>query len=664
MSSWVNSKRIWAVPVLAAMVFTLIGMGWLQTGRASTTTDPIPELVMDIYPGSGDSVPSLFSIAELTGKVYFNARTQVEGEELWVSDGVTTALVKDINPFGGSIPGSLTVLGNTLFFAATTPVEGRELWKSDGTGPGTELVADINNLSANSNPDGLTAFGSELFFQATDATGAELWKTDGITTNQVKNINPGGGSSPSQFEVAGSWLYFVAYDGSHGYEIWKTDGTLIGTQLVKDINPSTSSAQDPAIDPRDLTNFNSELFFLANDGSGRSLWKTDGTSAGTVIVKQFDAAANPDRLTVSGNLLFLRVSDPQTGLELWKSDGTTGGTVLVKDIYPGIASSSPNNLTDLNGILYFLARDLDNGRELWRSDGTAAGTYLVKDINPGAANDSSPGGMRRVNQLLVFQANNGVHGVELWRSNGTRAGTTLVADLNPDDPGADTVDSLPSGYTAAGNLLFFTAENDAVGRELWKLDLTNDPPQADAGGPYSGVEGSPIALLGSGTDPDGNTINYVWEVNSGLCTFNDASLAQPTLICADNGTYTVTLDVLDWWAEIDSASAQVTVSNAPPVIGQVTTGALRPGIPFLLTASFSDPGSNDTHTATIHWGDGTPDQNASIDQTAGTLSGTHSYSNGGQYTITITLTDDDLAVDMADHLLDVRYPVLMPLLRK
>ena len=131
------------------------------------------------------------------------------------------------------------------------------------------------------------------------------------------------------------------------------------------------------------------LFFTADDGiHGSELWKSDGSQAGTVLVKDIDPDADgydeygPSYLTAVGGTLFFTADDGIHGEELWKSDGTRAGTVLVKDIHPGDYGSDPSSLTDVRGTLFFTARDGIHGSELWKSDGTRAGTVLVKDIRP------------------------------------------------------------------------------------------------------------------------------------------------------------------------------------------------------------------------------------------------------------------------------------------
>src|SRR5882672_7057292 len=88
----------------------------------------------------------------------------------------------------------------------------------------------------------------------------------------------GGGSCTG---AAGPGLFFAASDGVSGVELWKTNGTDVGTVLVKDINPGPGNSA-----PLGFTVFNGALYFAANDGaSGFELWKTDGTPGGTLLVK-------------------------------------------------------------------------------------------------------------------------------------------------------------------------------------------------------------------------------------------------------------------------------------------------------------------------------------------------------------------------------------------
>ncbi|WP_353743905.1 ELWxxDGT repeat protein, partial [Microcystis sp. LSC13-02] len=153
------------------------------------------------------------------------------------------------------------------------------------------------------------------------------------------------------------------------------------------------------------------------------------------------------------------------GRELWRSDGTAAGTVLVKDINPGFFSSYPLNLTAVGNTLFFTAYDGVNGGELWKSDGTVAGTVLVKDISPGSYS-SFPRNLTVVGSTLFFTADDGVNGEELWKSDGTEAGTVLVTDIIPGASGYG-----PSSLKVVGNTLFFTADNGVNGQELWALNV-------------------------------------------------------------------------------------------------------------------------------------------------------------------------------------------------
>jgi len=404
----------------------------------------------------------------------------------------TPFLVKDIWPgLSGSLGllTQMTAVGSTLYFQAVDGANGNELWKSDGTAAGTVLVKDINPGSyTSSDPENLTAVGNTLFFTANDGGyesgvygggySTELWKSDGTAagTVLVKDINPGGnymvpfGSFPENLTAVGNTLFFNADDGVNGEELWKSDGTEAGTVLVRDIRPGSYGSYSYSSSPDNLTAVGNTLFFTAfDDVNGEELWKSNGTAAGTVLVRDIRAGSfgsYPSNLTALGNTLFFTAFDGVNGWELWRSDGTAAGTVLVKDIRPGsYTSSDPENLTAVGNTLFFTANDGVNGTELWKSDGTAAGTVLVRDIRPGSSN-SNPSNLTAAGNTLFFTAFDDVNGTELWRSDGTAAGTVLVGDIRPGSSG-----SYPQNLRVVGNTLFFTANNGVNGQELWALNV-------------------------------------------------------------------------------------------------------------------------------------------------------------------------------------------------
>jgi len=348
------------------------------------------ELVKDINPGGFGSDP--FDLQELGGILYFRAK--VAGSAgLWRSDGTEAGTEKITGNF--TDPAYPVVLDGSLYFSASTEgTIGRQLWRSDGTVEGTTMVKDFDLASA-LNVEFLTVLDGALYFRADGGkSGPELWRSDGTEdgTYMVKDINPEAlegfnpnkpedatqGSSPNNLIVFDGVLYFSANDGTHAYELWRSDGTEEGTYMVKDINPGSDDAT-----PRGLTLFDGALYFVANKGiDDAGLWRTDGTEDGTVLVT--DTSPSPwgtNYMTVFGDAIYYKANDGTHGLELWRSDGTDGGTYMVKDINPAdAANSSPEHLTVFDGALYFTADDGVYGRELWRSDGSEEGTELVKDI--------------------------------------------------------------------------------------------------------------------------------------------------------------------------------------------------------------------------------------------------------------------------------------------
>lgn len=248
-------------------------------------------------------------------------------------------LILDIAPGEESIYAiTPTVLNDMVLMSLWTPEHGLELWRTDGTGPGTYMV---------------------------------------------KNIYPGESSSlPGHLTTIGDHVYFSANDGVHGPELWKTDGTELGTVMVADVLPGPEGDA-----PSLICEGNGGVFF-----GNLILYWTDGTEAGTV---QLGTLAMPEvyggsRYTrpfamVDNTMLFVGRTLEQSQ-ELWRSDGTPAGTHLLKEFWEGTGGLNPGiPLTGwfniLRDELYFVAYVPDvYGLELWRSNGTLEGTQLVKDI--------------------------------------------------------------------------------------------------------------------------------------------------------------------------------------------------------------------------------------------------------------------------------------------
>jgi len=355
-------------------------------------------------------------------KLYFTATNSTFGTELWEYNGASVTRISDINlNAGSSNPSNLTVVGNKLFFAAVDSSNIKKLWVYNST---SVSLVDINPTFSSSQSPTFVAFNSKLFFTAKNNT--ELWSTDGtIGGTQVISVEGTTQSYPANFRVVDSTLYFTANNGTSGFEVWKyQSGTT--ASLLKDITPGNNRFA-----PTYLTAFGNSLYFVTDSDNdfNLELWKSDGTSGGTVNIRTNGQAPNVGlgsfSLTAVGNILYFVGNDPVTGLELWRTDGTDANTVLVKDIWTGTnASSQPNNsiptsLVNFNGTLAFAASDPLEGsegessnREVWFSDGTTANTRKISNIN--ATGNANPGRLTVVGTQLFFTANNGTNGTELY----------------------------------------------------------------------------------------------------------------------------------------------------------------------------------------------------------------------------------------------------------
>lgn len=425
----------------------------------------------DINP-TGDASPlSLNPQGFLNGKMYFNANDGVNGFSLWETDG-TIAGTKLTAPVYAD---KFLNYNNKLYFRGGF---NSDLYVTDGTVSGTKAVSP----SAAKNPFASIVFDGKIFYGGQyGGSGAELWVSDGTDTGThlFKDINTTGNDPGVYYSmiVYNGKLYFEGDNGTSGRELFVCDGTPTGTSLLKDIYAGPTGSF-----PRDLTIFNGKLYFTADNGTnGAELWVTDGTTAGTQMLKDIYVGTNGARaytygITLYNNKLYFAAQDAATGIELWQTDGTSSGTTMVADFFAGTLGSDPRFITVYQNKLFFAAYTTA-GVELCVSDGTNAGTQLFKDINTfvsgGTQYGSSPWSLTLWNDKLAFigdVSTTAAHDNQLFVTDGTVSGTKMVQPAVAPNINPLGSSSYFGNLTPFKNSLFYAANYDGIGAELWKLN--------------------------------------------------------------------------------------------------------------------------------------------------------------------------------------------------
>ena len=497
-------------------------------------------MLKDIWPGSLSSINNL-KVVLYNNLLFFTANDSLHGEEIWITDGTSngTVLFKDIAPPGGNASISNFCIANSLlYFTANDSIHGGELWVSDGTPANTHMVTDINNLQSSSiSQNGSQLFSSSdtVFFGANDGIhGNELWKSDGNTSVLIKDISSTNGSTSQALFgfINDTILLYRAFDVNYGQELFIGNGTDTNSTILKDISPGPASSNpysvatvgdkqyftvtdslynttlwvtdgtslgtnelidvynDPYFDEfyfamfyNECTSIGDTLFFpVIVPNSGRVLWRTDGTTAGTYPISNLFPDPNGfgilNMCTLGNKVLFTGKTDT-TGYELFITDGTMAGTQLVKDIYAGTNGSQPSHYNYFNNNIYFTAYDDIHGTELWKTDGTTSGTELLSDNYVGTGSSlltcSQELEFGALDSVFLYSSRNDTSGYELWRSNGSTSGTYLFYDLYTYGSFIDLwclSCSFPKDFIRNGNNLFFSADIDNYGRELVKSDGT------------------------------------------------------------------------------------------------------------------------------------------------------------------------------------------------
>jgi len=371
------------------------------------------------------------------------------------------------------------------------------------------LLGDLRPGPQGSNILGFAEMQGRLFFTAQTPLGFDLFATDGTPAGtgafglparsvQIYNGVP---------VAVGPNLFFLARTAAEGQELWKSDGTVAGTQRVTDLNPGPTDAFADL-----LTSWRGSCFFTAIVplGATYSLWRSDGTAAGTARLGQWLAPLR--LLTVAGGKLFFVATDTSSGDELWVLDDPQAAPRMVLDVWPGPQGSNIGEMIEWRDKLWFYANDGVHGLELWSSDGTAANTALVADVVPGSGS-ARPAIFTPTRDYLFFMTADISTYSYIWQTDGTAAGTQLV----PHTP-ALVGSAGPTAITAVGNVVYARAALQVASPtvDLWRMDGTPSGTMRVRGADQNRAL-SPIHLAAAGSrfvyfqGNDGVAGNELWR---------------------------------------------------------------------------------------------------------------------------------------------------------
>ena len=502
---------------------------WSTDGTATGTTQ-----VLDLDPGSANGVGWLHPLGS-TGLVVFSGNNGKTGWEPFVTDGTAkgTQLLLDTVPGTGSGSfrnSTISSNGKLMYWIGRISHWQNKIFVTDGRPQGTKVFSPIPFTSDSMS---LAELQGKIYFEGQSilpGTGYELSVTDGtkkgtqtlvdyrlgfesgyarhITRLDASTIlfrsyrkqetidlvryRPGKGAQRVEIGVpnasrnqSGIGYYAVPYankmafigdDGKHGEELWLTDGTWKGSQMVKDVDPGTwNGAKGP------LAVLGDKVFFVGNTLlTGAELWASNGTASGTYLVKEIrpgtkDAGIHSMRSI--GRLLYFTADDGVHGQEPWVSDGTNSGTRLLRDVVKGGFGSNPVDYAGYGNRVVFFGRNLRAGRDLYLTDGTSQGTKTLYPDLHGSANGRPWSSMAAMGGRVYFPAYSPTNGKdELWVTDFTRQGTFEVASLGdrwgsqPRNLNGGYGRILYTGFTTKTGYEFLTSDGTKAGTKVF-LDL-------------------------------------------------------------------------------------------------------------------------------------------------------------------------------------------------
>lgn len=419
---------------------------------------------IDVYPTGNANVNNIVATG---GRLFFRATDNI-GDGAFVSNGTFAGTTPMLLPDGTRVDAPLGELKGKVIFASADKTGNNYLYSSDGTQAGTTV---ITQLATNFKPQKYFSWNNKLYI----FNGDKLFCTDGTAGNLTAITNSNGdtlGVARYQNTLGlNNDMYFIADTANAG--LWKTDGTTTGTVRVWNTNTQYSWPIDLT-----LTVLNNVVYFFAVDTGGiYQLAKTDGTTTGSSVVHKFKRSerysgdANP---TAFNGKLYYAINKYMVGNELWSTDATTYATAMVKDIRPGSGSGlSKSVLFTYKDKLYFEATDSIPSTYIYTTDGTDTGTQKVISL----VNPNQWQWLRNIiayKDRLIFSAidsNGSSNGIFI--SDGTQAGTTKLIPPNATNKYPIAGGATPLVFFTADSAVYFVADYIGKGYELWSVKEVN-----------------------------------------------------------------------------------------------------------------------------------------------------------------------------------------------
>lgn len=487
---------------------------WKSDGTSEGTT-----FVKTVNPNYDTKInnPVIFE-----NKLYFSTYIN-NSSELWVTDGteIGTYQVRKINNSGDSNVNNIFIFQNKIYFTANDGIHGNELWSTDGTESGTILVKDFfsgNNGGVFNKP---IVYNGELIIavrQSTNVFGVYNWNANTDQLTLLQNLPISYNPYFDAIENSG-YVYFVSRGNYYG-NLWKTNGTLIGTQKIStgslenyvNLEPLTKF-KDKIYFKATSTNFESKNWYLeANNDNpievastipilqnatllrtssagnylvfdkGEKKYISDGTELGTKEIRNIQLITNYTGYNYNivdyNDNLIMNAKTQENGVELYSYNFTQDKSELVEDLHH-LNSSNYITSATLNGKLIYFGSNNNSGTEIFESDGTKEGTKIVKDLNPSAWSGIVYSGDNpkffKHNNKLYFRCTNGSSGYEPCITDGTEEGTKILKDISPFN---QSVNADPYFMKLNDEIVLFGADdgsnNTASASNLWRTDGTEE----------------------------------------------------------------------------------------------------------------------------------------------------------------------------------------------